>query len=542
MFFAIQRVSSILLLVAGIFMTSEAWSAQAGRVQFVHGNVQLVDAAGAIHAIHKGDAVNEGDTLVSGETASAQILMLDGGFIAIRPDTRLKFDSFKFSGKPDKPENSFFSLLKGGFRAITGLIGRIRHQDYRITTPAATIGIRGTDHETVLVLPDDPLVRAGQARPGVYNKVNVGETSITTNKGTVNVLPNQMGYAGGLNQLPRLEPINTNLFTVVPPPTPQAKTETGKNGSDTGERATAVVDNTATASSGSDTSGSSSSSSDSTTTTVLSTTTPTTQVISPVQALSSSSTALPTTGVGGVGLFYLDSANNVWTTGGGGTLQTTASASGGLGAFSITFGNCIANCAYTVNSFTGGSLGTATLLDQGSSAAAGNIHWGRWFGSGATVTGLPTGSTFLNSNLIYIVGDVPTMPVSGTATYAPVGGTAPVNSAGTTGTFLGANVSVDFANQGISVNNMKVSFGGDTLTMSGSGQFLSSGEIPSVPMRGTCSGTCSASGTTLTGDYAGGFTGTNAAGLALGYHISSTTSPSAAPTFEIMGTQAFVRQ
>lgn len=532
-----QRIFAVLLLAAGMALAGNAWSVQAGNVQFVHGYVQSIDAAGAARAIRKGDAVNEGDTIVSAKTASAQIRMLDGGFIAIRPDTRLKFDSFEFSGKAGEPEHSFFSLLKGGFRAITGLIGRIRHQDYRITTPVATIGIRGTDHETVMVLPDDPLVLAGQARPGVYNKVNVGETSITTDKGTVNVLPNQMGFAGGLNQMPQLQPVNTNLFTVVPPPSPGAKTEGNNRGNgETGERATAVVDNTAQASGGeSDTSSTGSDSGASTTTT------PPSQVITPSQALASSTTTLPATGVGAVGLFYSDASGN-WTTGGGGVLQTTASATGGLGGFSVTFGKCIANCSYTVNSFSGGSLGAASLLDQGANVLAGNLHWGRWFGTGATVTGLPAGSAFLNSNLVYIVGDVPTIPLSGTASYAPVGGTLPVNSAGTTGTFLGANVSVNFGTLGIAVSNLQVSFGGDTLTMAGSGNFLANGVIPSVPMSGSCSGSCTASGTTLTGDYAGAFTGSNAAGLALGYHISNTAGAGVAPTFEVMGTQGFVKQ
>ena len=33
-----------------------------------------------------------------------------------------------------------------------------------------------------------------------------------------------------------------------------------------------------------------------------------------------------------------------------------------------------------------------------------------------------------------------------------------------------------------------------------------------------------------------------AAGLALGYHISNTAAPGVAPSFEIMGTQGFVKR
>jgi hypothetical protein len=529
-----QQTIAWMMCALGLLLSGEAWAAQAGRVQFVNGEVQLTTVAGQVHVLQKGDPVNEGDTVVSAQNASAQIKMLDGGFIAIRPDTRLKFDSFKFSGKQGEPENSFFSLFKGGFRAITGLIGRIRHEDYKITTPVATIGIRGTDHETVMLLPDNPLVLAGQAAPGAYNKVNVGETSITTDAGTVNVLPNQMGFAGGPNQMPQIQPVNTNLFTVTPPPAPGAKMGNGGGGEST-SRSTAVVDNTAQAASGG--------SGTTTTTTTTTTTAPPTVVSTPTQTLSSSATlAFPTTAAGGIGLFYSDASGN-WSAGGGGTAQTTSTASGGLASF-VTNNNYTTNCASgtTCNnnvSFTGGSLGSASILDLGANAAAGNLHWGRWSGAGSTVSGLPSGATFQNV-LVYIGGDIPVMPTGGTATYVPVGGTLPVDRNGTTGQFLGATVAVSFANLNIAVSNMQVAFGGGTYTMAGSGSFQSSGIISSVAMTGTCSGTCATS--TPTGDYAGAFTGANAAGIAMAYHITNSTQTGTAPTFEIMGVQGFAKQ
>jgi hypothetical protein len=211
-------------------MTQLAFATVAGHMQFVNGNVQITNPEGQTHPAHKGDVVNEGDTLTSAPSASAQIKMQDGGFVAMRPDTKLKFDQFIFNGKQDGSEKSFFSLFKGGFRAVTGLIGQINKQNYRITTPVATIGIRGTDHETVLIVPGGPLAQI--APTGAYSKVNVGETTLTTNKGTINVMPNQMGFAGGLDQAPKLQPLNTNIFTVAPAPTQAAKAD--KNGEKNG--------------------------------------------------------------------------------------------------------------------------------------------------------------------------------------------------------------------------------------------------------------------------------------------------------------------
>ncbi|TXT24955.1 MAG: psrP [Gallionellaceae bacterium] len=215
-----EIIFGLLGLSLSLASAGAAFADVAGQAQFVNGEVRLIDAAGHARALRKGDAVNEGDTIDSAKDSSAQIKMQDGGFIAVRPDTKLKFDSFKFKGREDGTENSFFSLFKGGFRAVTGLIGRINKQNYRVTTPIATIGIRGTDHESFYAPVSLPGILAG-----AYSKVNIGETSLATEAGTISVKPNQMGHAGGLNQPPTLQPLNTNIFTVAPAPAKEVKKE-----------------------------------------------------------------------------------------------------------------------------------------------------------------------------------------------------------------------------------------------------------------------------------------------------------------------------
>ena len=124
----------------------------AGNVQFVIGDVKLITKAGETRALQKGAAINEGDRIVTADGASAQIKMVDGGFIAIRPNTDMGFDTYRYSGKEDGTESAVVSLLQGGFRTITGMIGRTNKQNYLVKTATATIGIRGTDHEPMVIL------------------------------------------------------------------------------------------------------------------------------------------------------------------------------------------------------------------------------------------------------------------------------------------------------------------------------------------------------------------------------------------------------
>lgn len=102
--------AAALLLGSGAVYTNTA-----KYIQFVNGEVQLTTADGKTHSVQKGNAVNEGDTLTFAKAASAQIKMQDGGFVAVHPGTKLKFDSFKFSGKEDGSEQSFFSLFKQAY-------------------------------------------------------------------------------------------------------------------------------------------------------------------------------------------------------------------------------------------------------------------------------------------------------------------------------------------------------------------------------------------------------------------------------------------
>ena len=212
----INTILGIFFAACLTFLSQPAQAGIAGHVQFVNGNVQITNSTGKTRTLQKGDAVHESDTLTTAKEASAQIKMRDGGLIAVRPDSQLKFDSFVFNGEEDSNDKSFFSLLRGGFRAVTGLVGQKFKSNYRIITADSTIGIRGTDHETFVVVPGSQL--AATVPAGTYNKVNSGETVMTTQKGTVNILPNQMGYAAAADQMPQLQPVNLKLFTAVPPP------------------------------------------------------------------------------------------------------------------------------------------------------------------------------------------------------------------------------------------------------------------------------------------------------------------------------------
>src|SRR5690606_19192386 len=97
--------------------------------------------------------------------------------------------------------NALFRLLKGGFRAVTGLIGKENRDNYRVRTPVATIGIRGTDFEARFCQGDcfdiDPM-----PRDGLYTGVFQGRINLANGAGSVDRDAGQFGFVPGLDQPP----------------------------------------------------------------------------------------------------------------------------------------------------------------------------------------------------------------------------------------------------------------------------------------------------------------------------------------------------
>lgn len=115
----------------------------AGIAQFTAGDVSLKNADGRTDPLVKGKDIESGQAIVTGATGRAQLKFSDGGVVSLQPNTEFKI--VNYVDKLDAKEDRFLvDLLRGGMRAITGLIGKRNNSNYRVTTTTATIGIRGS--------------------------------------------------------------------------------------------------------------------------------------------------------------------------------------------------------------------------------------------------------------------------------------------------------------------------------------------------------------------------------------------------------------
>ena len=197
--FKLTRQAMFLATISAAFPVTGYCAA--GRVDFAIGNVESVTSTGTRHPLSKGAEINTGETISTSAGARAQVRFADGGFISLQPNTQFRVDEFNYKNKTDGEEKGFFSLLKGGFRAITGAIGHVNKTTYRVKTPAATLGIRGTGYN--MVLRDD----------GLFVNVGEGAISLSNNAGLLVVTAGGAAFVANANTAP----VPTNEQPQTPP-------------------------------------------------------------------------------------------------------------------------------------------------------------------------------------------------------------------------------------------------------------------------------------------------------------------------------------
>lgn len=166
--------------------------ANVARMTFASGSVSIVSTAGATRAGGKDNVVDQGETVNTGVNGWVQLRFTDGSLMSLQPNTSLKVDEYNYNGREDGSEKGFFSLVRGAMRTVTGAIGRSQRATYRVETPNATVGIRGTEY--LAALRDD----------GLRVSVTDGVIAIVNDTGEFLVRAGQTGFVRTKGARPEL--------------------------------------------------------------------------------------------------------------------------------------------------------------------------------------------------------------------------------------------------------------------------------------------------------------------------------------------------
>ncbi len=194
---AICRSACSALLVTLILLGTGALAAPAGEVTHVSGALLLRKADGSSKILAPKSQVEAGDLLATATDTYARVKFTDGGEVTLRPNTQLRIESFSFEQNASGKDSAIFSLLKGGLRTITGLVGKRKQGSYEMRTTVATIGIRGTNYGAQICQDDCQNVRNSEGQVpsnGLHLDVADGVISVTNKGGEVLFSSGQFGY------------------------------------------------------------------------------------------------------------------------------------------------------------------------------------------------------------------------------------------------------------------------------------------------------------------------------------------------------------
>ena len=165
-----------------------ASAAPVARVSLAVGDATLFKPNGASSLLVRGVELSEQDRIVTGRNGMVMLVFSDQGRVAIRPESELVIR--KYEDDPSGHATQLqLELMRGTVRQISGQAAQRQPERYRLNTPIAAIGVRGTDF----------LAKAVQG--GVQTYVHEGAITVQPMQMGQNVGAQLLGVAGQAHYL-----------------------------------------------------------------------------------------------------------------------------------------------------------------------------------------------------------------------------------------------------------------------------------------------------------------------------------------------------
>jgi hypothetical protein len=137
-------------LALGLLMASSVAVAQedsAGMVVASRGEVIAMSDGGS-RELKQGDFVYVNDEILTSDRSFAVLQFTDGAKVTVRPDSTLIIEQYLYAG--NATDEATLNLVSGGLRVITGAMAKTNPENYKVRTPVALMGVRGTEFSIYL--------------------------------------------------------------------------------------------------------------------------------------------------------------------------------------------------------------------------------------------------------------------------------------------------------------------------------------------------------------------------------------------------------
>lgn len=148
-----KKLPTILLLALATATTFAQAQVPAGTIKRLTGESQVLSASGA-RAAEVGGTVYSGDRVVTGKASAVGLTLHDGTQLAVGPGAAVTLQNYAFDSTT-RNGSLLVDVSRGAMRMVSGLIARQDPGAVGVTTPTATIGVRGTDFLVDVQAPAD---------------------------------------------------------------------------------------------------------------------------------------------------------------------------------------------------------------------------------------------------------------------------------------------------------------------------------------------------------------------------------------------------
>jgi hypothetical protein len=140
---ATPGVAIVALAMAGVTLVASAAIAQdVGRVKTVKGTV-YVEREGRRELALVGTGVRQADIVVTGADGAVGVTLADDTLLSAGPNSVLAIERFVYEA--NQPGSLEAALSKGTLAVVSGRIAKQAPDAMRVKTPAAILGVRGTE-------------------------------------------------------------------------------------------------------------------------------------------------------------------------------------------------------------------------------------------------------------------------------------------------------------------------------------------------------------------------------------------------------------
>ena len=138
-----------MVLMTGMAVSTAAVAVEdsSGMVIASRGEVSAL-ANGESRELKQGDSVYVNDEILTSARSFAVLQFTDGAKVTVRPDSNLIIEAYLYAGNDS--DEATLNLVSGGLRIITGAMAKTNPEKYKVRTPVALMGVRGTEFSIML--------------------------------------------------------------------------------------------------------------------------------------------------------------------------------------------------------------------------------------------------------------------------------------------------------------------------------------------------------------------------------------------------------